>query len=252
MKCSYPAAKNLFLAPFGRLNTFDQNSERRPHGPSLRPHQSISFFALLFFLNAILFNLPAFAQDNRRETGKAPEQPSEVATKGWTGHLNYVIGYKKVSEDWAPAESQIEFGLIDFDLKGQNWPFSLVGQVLLAHAPNEIPAVEGTQGDFSGTYEFNFGLRKIWTPQWPIHPYLGGGISWLGGSTTTDLGDDIYVQEDYDSGLGYWIGTGFYWIVSKRFHSGVNLQLTQGDMTLHNQDINAGGYHVNLILGYHW
>ena len=138
MKYVTPSAKRILLAPFGLFNTCNQNSERKPHSQSYRPTQSISLFALLFLVNIILFNFPAFAQDNRQETEKASEQPSEVVNKRWTGHLNYVIGYKKVNDDWAPAESQFEFGLIDCDIKRLNWPLQPAPGLF----PNPAPAME--------------------------------------------------------------------------------------------------------------
>jgi len=47
MRSLFPRAKRLFLAPFGLFNRFDQNAEKRPHGPSFGPILSIILFLLL-------------------------------------------------------------------------------------------------------------------------------------------------------------------------------------------------------------
>ena len=169
----------------------------------------------------------------------------------WTGHLNYIFGYKKLSNDWEPAEDQIEFGLVDVDLRRVNWQVSIVGQLLLTYA-SDIPDEPGFRGDYSGTYEFNVGVRKVWRDLPRLHPFLGGGFSILGGSTTEDLGDLWYYQEENDSGFGYWVGGGFYWILTDQLHTGINAQYTWGEIELFDKDLNAGGIHFNFIIGYHW
>jgi hypothetical protein len=141
----------------------------------------------------------------------------------WTGHVSYILGYKKLSSDWEPAEDQIEFGLVGLDLRRANWRFSIVGQMLLTNA-SDIPDEPGFRGDYSGTYEFNVGVRKVWGDLPRFHPFLGGGFSILGGSTTEDLGDLWYYQEENDSGFGYWVGVGFYWILTDQLHTGINAQ----------------------------
>ena len=169
----------------------------------------------------------------------------------WTGHLNYIIGYKKLSNDWEPAEDQIEFGLVDLDLRRVNWQVSIVGQLLLTYA-SDIPDEPGFRGDYSGTYEFNVGVRKVWRDLHRLHPFLGGGFSIVGGSTTEDLGNQWYYQEENDSGFGYWVGGGFYWVLTERLHTGINAQYTWGEIKLFDKDLNAGGIHLNIIIGYHW
>ena len=169
----------------------------------------------------------------------------------WTGHLNYIIGYKKLSNDWEPAEDQIEFGLVDLDLRRVNWHVSIVGQLLLTYA-SDIPDEPGFRGDYSGTYEFNVGVRKVWGDLPRFHPFLGGGFSILGGSTTEDLGDLWYYQEENDSGFGYWVGAGFYWVLTEQLHTGINAQYTWGEIELFDKDLNAGGIHLNIIIGCHW
>jgi hypothetical protein len=92
----------------------------------------------------------------------------------WTGHISYVLGYKGLEKKWAPAKDQVEFGLIDFDIKRADWPVSFAAQLLLTY-DSDIPNLASFMGDQSGTFEFNVGLRKILGRLPRYQPFLGGG-----------------------------------------------------------------------------
>jgi hypothetical protein len=208
--------------------------------------------ALVFFWITIctLYALVANAEGETISKAHPTAEQMQQEAK-WTGHLNYIFGYKKLSNDWEPTEDQIEFGLVDLDLRRVNWHVSIVGQLLLTYA-SDIPDEPGFRGDYSGTYEFNVGVRKVWGDLPRFHPFLGGGFSILGGSTTEDLGDLWYYQEENDSGFGYWVGAGFYWVLTEQLHTGINAQYTWGEIELFDKDLNAGGIHLNIIIGCHW
>ena len=197
-----------------------------------------------------VYALVADAEGETITKGNSTAEQMQQEAK-WTGHLNYIFGYKKLNNDWEPAEDQIEFGLVDVDLRRVNWQVSIVGQLLLTYA-SDIPDEPGFRGDYSGTYEFNVGVRKVWGDLPRLHPFLGGGFSILGGSTTEDLGNQWYYQEENDSDFGYWVGGGFYWVLTERLHTGINAQYTWGEIKLFDKDLNAGGIHLNIIIGYHW
>ena len=191
------------------------------------------------------------AQAGLQPAGKPIQRSAAEEAQRWTGHASYIFGYKKLSSDWAPADDQFEFGIFDMDIKRKHWPVSIVGQMLLSYS-SQISEFVGSRGDFSGTYEFNIGLRKIWDSRPKFHPFIGGGLSLVGGSTTTQVERYDYVQEDNDSGIGYWLGAGFYWVVSESFHTGLNVQYTRADITLFDRELSSGGLHVNILLGTSW
>jgi hypothetical protein len=202
----------------------------------------------------ILYALVADAEGKTIAKANSTAEQMQQEVK-WTGHINYIFGYKILSNDWKPAEDQIEFGLVDLDLRRSNWQVSIVGQLLMTYS-SDIPERYGFEGDFSSTYEFNLGLRKVWENSSCFHPFLGGGPSIIGGSTTRQIdrpfGGAIYVQDDNDTGYGYWVGGGFYWVLTERLHTGLNAQYTSGKIKLFENDLNAGGIHLNVIIGYHW
>ena len=205
---------------------------------------------IFVIMTLLLFPGISSSQTILEQAEAAAQNNSSHATK-WTGHFNYIFGYKGMDDNWSPAENQFEFGIVDFDFRKIDWPVSIAVQILMTYSDQE-PDAPMVYGDFSGTYEFNLGLRKIWRPKDKIQPFLGGGLSIVGASATKQVYDNCYYQTDNDSGLGYWIGTGAYWNITNTFHTGINLQYTYGEIQFFEKDFNAGGLHVNAIVGLHW
>ncbi len=193
-----------------------------------------------------------------RQTTEGTDQQGAVAVhhqSEWTGHISYVLGYKGLQREWCPANDQVEFGLIDFDIKRADWPISFAAQLLLTY-DSDIPNLPGFRGDQSGTYEFNVGLRKILGRLPRYQPFLGGGLSIIGGSTASLIEfnkfESATVQEDHDVGLGFWADLGFYWSLGTNWHMGLRAQYSWGKITLFGQELNAGGVHGMVMLGYNW
>lgn len=168
----------------------------------------------------------------------------------WNIHLSYVVGYKQLSESWIPARHHLEFGLVDFDFGHNEWPANICMQLLLSYSPVR-PRLEGFLGDYSGAYEFNVGIRKLFFPEGTIHPHVAAGIGILGAATTTRLKDFGYVQEANVAALGYWGSVGFFWIASEAFLTGASVEYSHANITLFNQRLNAGGLHFLFSFGWH-
>lgn len=172
----------------------------------------------------------------------------------WSGHASYVLGYKGLESAWEPVDHQVEWGLIDIDLKPPGWPISICGQLLLTYA-DEVPDLEQVRGDYSGVWELNLGARKVWQHSDVWQPFLGGGVSLLGGSASTFVETSeggFQDYEDSDYGLGAWAGGGLYWHFSRHWHAGIQLQYSWGEITLFSTKLNPGGFHALAMFGYHW
>lgn len=159
------------------------------------------------------------------------------------GHMSYIFGYKRHNNDWEGGQDHIEWGLIDLDFKKKNWPIHIASQMLLTNSPKG--------DDPSGTWEFNLGLRKVWERPSQLHPYFGGGGSIIGASISEDCGPGCWYQEYNDESFGFWVGTGFYWILSEKWHTGLNFQYSYAEVELSDEKFNAGGFHINLLIGWH-
>jgi len=161
----------------------------------------------------------------------------------WTGNVNFTLGAKALDEhDWEPVEDQGEFG-IHVDFRRPEWPVNIAIALLGSSGEEDI---RGTDIEGS-TSELRFGVRKIWEPTRTMRPFFGGGLSLM--SAEIDVEG---FGSDEDSDFGVWISGGIYWTLSNSFNLGFELGFSQGEVDLDGYDVDAGGSHAGLILGYHW
>jgi hypothetical protein len=195
--------------------------------------------------------LLAYAQQPDSTSAAPSGQESSSPGKRSAAHVSYIFGDKRLEEKWAPGENQIDFGIFDFDYRRTRWPVSLAGELSLSYTSYK-PSIPGFKGNFAGTYEFNIGVRKVWERWSRTQPFIGGGFSILGGSTTTHVSGTIYVQESHNARPGAWSEGGLYLLVGRHWHTGIRVEYSYGTITLFSQPLNAGGVHVMALLGRRW
>ena len=182
------------------------------------------------------------------------------------GDANFLFGYKMLSEgdfDDLGVDNQPELGVsvtLDFQ-----WPVALAIDLLSSHDDTTqaiAPTVmRRTEVD---TLELNIGVRKFWEiKKW--RPYVGGGLAMIQldakqTTSTNILGnivEDTLIDDD-DSGVGFWLSGGTLWTLPEGFNVGAELRYSdaEGDLTSEGftskQSFDAGGFHLAVMLGYHW
>ncbi|MEW6378941.1 MAG: hypothetical protein AB1611_04970 [bacterium] len=55
-----------------------------------------------------------------------------------------------------------------------------------------------------------------------------------------------------DSALGFWIGGGIYWTISKIFNLGLQIRYSKAEVTIFEEDVEAGGLHYGFLSGVHF
>ncbi len=169
-------------------------------------------------------------------------EASASQQSNWTGNVNVFLGAKSLDEDeWEPSDEQSEFG-IEIDFKQQNWPVSIAMDFSRGSG-------DGTLWDIkfeSETSELNIGVRKIWEQFPHMRPFIGGGVSFIRGEFS---GPGV---SDDDTGVGGWLGVGVYYTLAEQFNIGVEAKYSGAEVTLFGVDVNAGGGHLGLLIGYHW
>jgi opacity protein-like surface antigen len=163
----------------------------------------------------------------------------------WTGNANAFFGQKTLDkDDWEPADKQVELGVL-FDFKQSQWPVSIAIDLLTSKDEVTVSGVDTE----ARTAEFDVGVRKIWDISGSsIRPYIGGGIAFVS-AEIKETPTNISVN---DTRTGFWLNGGIYWTLTQYFNLGLDLRYSQADVTLYNTDVEAGGTHVGIILGYHW
>jgi len=151
--------------------------------------------------------------------------------------VNFLLGGKTLDEDdWAPLEQQSEFG-VSATFGHDDWPVRIALDLLASADDNALFEVT--------TSELDIGVRKVWHRS-NATPFVGGGLALVGG----EIEDRFVGNSIDDEGTGAWIDGGAFWRLGRRFNLGVEARLSRGEVTLGGADIEAGGSHLALILGF--
>jgi hypothetical protein len=192
--------------------------------------------------------------------------PILACATGWSGNVNALMGVKMLDDDdWGDFDDQVEFGVMaDFGM--DSWPISLTGSLTYSYDSdsdwddNEIGnnyfytyyAEEGT------TVELNLGLKKIWPVGERFNIYVSGGLAVIYGEMEITTSDNLYWGSYYDrddeddTGVGGWGSVGCYMTFARHINVGLNLGYSSAEIDMYDEDIDAGGYHVNMLVGYAW
>ena len=202
--------------------------------------------------------------------------PSITLAGEWTGNLNLLYGYKYLNDgDWDPVEDQTEFGL-SIDFKKQNWPISVALEILHSKESEHVADRVSPRGETFPTYfdadinEIALGIRKNIFLQHNVNVFFGGGIAMVGAkvdyenesfpageagglSSSSITGQEVDESiSDDDSAFGFWASAGLYTTFAEHYNLGIQARWSKADVTLFDEDVDAGGLHGLLFAGFHW
>ena len=182
--------------------------------------------------------------------------PSSAHAAEATGQVNFFLGQKSLdSGDWEPVDNQAEFGAV-MSFGRKDWPVSIAADVMGSadDATMQDPFLGSV--DLTGsTLELDLGVRKVFGKK-RTHPYAAGGLGIISASAEIESGG-VKVDAD-DTALGFWVDAGVFWTLGKRFNIGVDVRWSEAKVDLDfgsgvvAKDINAGGLHYGLLLGFGW
>jgi hypothetical protein len=169
-----------------------------------------------------------------------------VCAEPFSTRVSGFIGTKNIDDSgWKQHEDQVEVG-VAIDIKPIRWPVSVVAG-LYGSLDFDDSDDDAYKNDRGTTTEALLGLRKTWTINGTkLHPYVASGLTYVTGELKV-AGDT-----QKDSTLGYWYGTGIYWTAFQHFDIGVEARYSEAEIKLFDRDVDAGGTHLGLVLGYTW
>ena len=184
------------------------------------------------------------------------------------GDANVFLGRRSLSDtafDQANVEGRPQYGVavsLEF-----NWPVAIAMDLL--SSSEEATNSPTTEYSFHvatevETMELDLGVRKFWGER--LRPYVGGGLAYieLSASQTMsgDLGDGVQfslpVVDEDDGSFGYWLNTGFAYLIGKNFNIGVDVRYSDAENTLNPRladsgvYLESGGFQFGAMLGFHW
>jgi opacity protein-like surface antigen len=190
----------------------------------------------------------------------------------WTGDINIYLGNKMLDkDDWSINEEGVKLELdtqrqagLDIDFGKKSWPVYIALGYLSSSADDSIseeiaiddmiiPVKTKMEGS---TKEIRLGVKKIWEPTSAIRPYIGGGLAMInaeGKITASAEGISSGISAD-DQAVGFYVNGGVYWTIADHFNLGVDVGYSKAKVTFDEleSDMEAGGVHYGLMLGYHW
>ncbi len=179
---------------------------------------------------------------------------SAASAAGSTANVNFFLGNKSLDEDdWADIDQQPEFGAL-MSFGGSDWPVHVAVDVLGSTKEKTVFELSTEFGDLSGkltgtTTEVDLGVRKVWALG-KVRPFVGGGIAIINGEVKFEVGD-VSISTD-DTGTGAWVDGGVFWRLGKHFNIGVEARFSRAQISLEGIDVEAGGSHLGMILGFGW
>jgi len=173
---------------------------------------------------------------------------SNVYADGPSNNVNFFLGQKTLdSDDWGDYDNQFGYGILA-DFKGQNWPASI--------ALEYIGSVKDKNDLTGSTSEICIGIKKIWEGiGTPIRPFVGIGPALITAKFEEEFGDETYSSDG--TALGYYIEGGVYFTLEEHLNIGAIVRHSYANITIDDVgpdefDINGGGTHVGIFVGYHW
>lgn len=162
-----------------------------------------------------------------------------------SGHIGGFVGLKIMdSGDWPELNTHFAMGIL-FDIKKDSWPVSIALDIFDTGDEYKHDGVK----DLGHTTEYQLGVRKIFTNQYPkIQPYVGGGVSFL--SAEQEYQDTSTIMKQDDRGVGGWFGVGMYYEINPKFVLGLDARYSYGKVTLFDKELDAGGLYTSLTAAY--
>ena len=131
------------------------------------------------------------------------------------------------------------------DIKEDSWPISLALDLMDTGGKHDHDGME----DLGHTTEVHLGVRKIFITQHPkIQLYIGGGVAFIYAEQEYEIAAGNKMKQD-DRCVSGWLGVGTYYAIHPRFVLRLDVRYSHGEVTLFDQERDAGGIHTYVTGG---
>jgi hypothetical protein len=169
-------------------------------------------------------------------------------------HVSYPFGYRRLSSQWGDARNQLVFGFVDLDAQPRSWPVSFVTRLAFGYS-GALPIGADPRASFSGSWDIDVGLRRVWSRPGTLQPFVGGGLALVGASTTIQIRTKysaVYVQNWHPTTVGPFVEAGCYFPIRGNWHTGILISYTKGEGNLNNHGLEMGGIQAAVLIGKTW
>ena len=178
--------------------------------------------------------------------------PGMGLCEGATGNINFAVSSLRTDDVFSKifdVDERMGIGII-CDVKKKNWPVSIAFEYLLSYAGSRIPEnsyglVENTKVDFYCS-EAYLGIKKIFNYFGSVRPFVGGGIH------TISMYVDIPHDNEFNAGVGCWVGGGSYFMLSKHVQIAFEWKWSKAKLSIFDIKSDVGGNHFDFMIGYNF
>lgn len=176
---------------------------------------------------------------------------SNVLAAGIEGNINLIFGQKYLDEDdWAPVEDQTALGVM-FDITPAGSPVAFAIDFLATEDSADLyDPFDDIYFEATGeTREIDLGIRW-YTPPSMFRGYIGGGLALINAEIT--ISEFGYEASEDDDAVGYFINGGFVVTLARHLNLGLNARYSQAEVDIAGYDIEAGGFLLAGLVGFHF
>jgi hypothetical protein len=169
------------------------------------------------------------------------------------GDLNLFVGELWLySSDWSPVDEQPELGLmLNFGEERAPIHFAIdlfaSSKTASTTDPVASPIVKGA------SHEIAVGVRKVWAEH-ATRPHLGAGATAI--AVSEDRNGPFGVENNEDRAYGAWVDLGVSWRLATHLNLGLETRYSWAPATVgagaNARDVNVGGIHLGLLVGFGW
>jgi len=178
---------------------------------------------------------------------------TDDAQARYHGDLNLFLGQLWLNDgDWSPVDEQPELGLmLNFGEERVRIHFAIdlfaSSKTASTTDPVGNPIVKGA------SHEIAIGVRKVWDEH-VTRPHLGAGVTAIG--VSEQLHGPFGLQTNEDRAYGAWVDVGVSWRLATHLNLGLEARYSYAPATVgagsSAREVNIGGVHLGLLIGYGW
>ncbi len=170
------------------------------------------------------------------------------------GTLDVFLGSKWLRVgDWEPVERQPEAGIL-LAFAQERAPVRFAIEILASHGSADTTDPVAGRGRMTGsTIEYGVGIRKEWG-RGLFRPRIASGGALVEARVERETQGSVFKRDH--TGIGLWVAGGFALRIARHFDLGLELRYSKSTVDLsrgfEDLQVEAGGFHGGLVLGYGW
>ncbi len=171
------------------------------------------------------------------------------------GTLDVFLGSKWLRVgDWEPVERQPEAGIL-LAFAQERAPVRFAIEIVASHgSANTTDPVAGPGRMTGSTIEYGVGIRKEWG-RGLFRPRVASGGALVEARVERETQGSVVFRRDH-TGIGLWVAGGFALRIARHFDLGLELRYSKSTVDLgqgfEELQVEAGGFHGGLALGFGW